>query len=194
MIDVPQVAALNHLLKGQGWARERLRPFAGKLVLFRLAPLPELGLRILDSGLVESSAKDAPADLTVTIQPAALPRLLAGDLGDGSGGTRGPGRSASTVQLLFRETSGTPNLSSWSARARTASRAPPCSPPGSGTASGQNRRIPHRENPCSPRRRCRRARRWSLDEECAPGRRIGARGETALEAVWRRPRGAAAQR
>lgn len=104
MIDVPQVAALNHLLKGQGWARERLRPFAGKLVLFRLAPLPELGLRILDSGLVESSAKDAPADLTVTIQPAALPHLFARDESAmAQVELAGPVDLASTVQLLFRE-------------------------------------------------------------------------------------------
>lgn len=106
MIDVPQVAALNHLLQGQGWARDRLRPFAGKLVLFRLAPLPELGLRILDTGLVESSAKDAPADLTVTIQPAALPHLLARDESAmAQVELAGPVDLASTVQLLFRELS-----------------------------------------------------------------------------------------
>lgn len=106
MIDVPQVAALNHLLQGQGWARDRLRPFAGKLVLFRLAPLPQLGLRILDTGLVESSAKDAPADLTVTIQPAALPHLLARDESAmAQVELAGPVDLASTVQLLFRELS-----------------------------------------------------------------------------------------
>lgn len=106
MIDVPQVAALNHLLQGQGWARDRLRPFAGKLVLFRLAPLPQLGLRILDTGLVESSAKDAPPDLTVTIQPAALPHLLARDESAmAQVELAGPVDLASTVQLLFRELS-----------------------------------------------------------------------------------------
>lgn len=106
MIGLPQVTALNHLLKGQDWARERLRPFAGKLVVFRLAPLPELGLRILDSGLVERSAKDAPADLTVTIQPAALPHLLARDESAmAQVELTGPVDLASTVQLLFRELS-----------------------------------------------------------------------------------------
>src|SRR3989337_72066 len=59
MIEQPAIAALNHLLKGQGWARERLRPFAGKRVQFKLAPLPDLSLRILDSGLLEAHAQSA---------------------------------------------------------------------------------------------------------------------------------------
>ena len=77
MIELPPVAVLNHLLKGQPWARARLRRFAGKHVLFRLAPLPDMGLRVLDSGLVEAAAADVTADLTVTAKPAALPHLLA---------------------------------------------------------------------------------------------------------------------
>lgn len=106
MIELPQVLALNHLLKGQAWARERLQPFAGKLVVFRLAPLPELALRILDSGLVEASAAHAPADLTVTIQSAALPRLLARDESAmAQVELTGAADLASTVQLLFRELS-----------------------------------------------------------------------------------------
>ena len=106
MLELPQITALNHLLKGQGWARERLRPFTGKLVVFRLAPLPELGLHILESGLVEAAPKDAPADLTVTIQPAALPHLLARDESAmAQVELAGPVDLASTVQLLFRELS-----------------------------------------------------------------------------------------
>lgn len=108
MIERPAVAALNHLLKGQGWARERLRPFAGKRVQFKLAPLPDLSLRILDSGLVEADAKsasvDAPADLTVTVQPGAVPHLLARDeAAMAQVDLAGPVDLASTVQLLFRE-------------------------------------------------------------------------------------------
>jgi ubiquinone biosynthesis accessory factor UbiJ len=104
MIELPSVAALNHLLKGQPWARERLRPFAGRLILFRLTPMPDVGLRILDSGLVESGAKNSGADLTVTIKPAALPHLLARDESAmAQVELSGPVDLASTVQLLFRE-------------------------------------------------------------------------------------------
>ena len=108
MIEHPAVAALNHLLKAQGWARERLRPFAGKRVQFKLAPLPDLSLRIRDSGLVETEAKsasaDAPADLTVTVQPGAIPHLLARDeAAMAQVDLAGPADLANTVQLLFRE-------------------------------------------------------------------------------------------
>lgn len=108
MIEQPAVAALNHLLKGQGWARERLRPFAGKRVQFKLAPLPDLSLRILDSGLVEADAQaasaDGSADLTVTVQPGAVPHLLARDeAAMAQVELAGPVDLASAVQLLFRE-------------------------------------------------------------------------------------------
>jgi len=104
MIEQPAVAALNHLLKGQGWARERLRPFAGKRVQFKLAPLPDLRLLILDSGLVDAASPDASADLTVTVQPGAVPHLLARDeAAMAQVDLSGPVDLASTVQLLFRE-------------------------------------------------------------------------------------------
>ena len=108
MIEQPAVAALNHLLKGQGWTRDRLRPFAGKRVQFKLAPLPDLSLRILDSGLVEADAQAASAntsaDLTVTVQPGAVPHLLARDeTAMAQVDLAGPVDLASVVQLLFRE-------------------------------------------------------------------------------------------
>ena len=106
VIERPAAAALNHLLSGQAWARERLRPFAGKRVSFRLAPLPDLRLLILDSGLLDASIPqgDAPDDLTVTVKPGALPLLLARD----EAALRevdlaGPADLASTVQALFRD-------------------------------------------------------------------------------------------
>jgi ubiquinone biosynthesis accessory factor UbiJ len=106
MFEAPAVAALNHLLQGQPWARERLRSFAGKRILFRLAPLPVLVLRILDSGLVEAAAADGATDLTVTAKPAALPHLLARDESAlAQVELSGPVDLASTVQLLFRELS-----------------------------------------------------------------------------------------
>ena len=104
MIEQPAIAALNHLLKGQGWARECLRPFADKRVVFRLAPLPDLRFVILDSGLVDAASPDASADLTVTVQPGAVPLLLARDeAARAQVELSGPVDLESTVQLLFRE-------------------------------------------------------------------------------------------
>ena len=104
MIERPAVAALNHLLAQQAWARDRLRPYAGKRVCFRVASLPDFRLLILDSGLVQAAAEDAPEDLTVTVKPAALLPLLARDAaGLKQVELSGPADLAGTVQSLFRE-------------------------------------------------------------------------------------------
>jgi len=79
------VQALNHVLRQQHWAAERLKPFAGRSVEFRAAPMPPLRLAVREDGLVEPwhGGSDAPnaanADLTVTLKPAALPHLLRQD-------------------------------------------------------------------------------------------------------------------
>lgn len=104
MVDLPINAVLNHLLKQQDWARARLRPYADKVVLFRMAPLPDVRLRILGTGYVESAAEDVTADLTVSIKSSAIPHLLARDESAMAGvELSGPVDLASTVQLLFRE-------------------------------------------------------------------------------------------
>ncbi len=117
--------ALNHLLRQQQWAAERLKPFAGRCVEFRLAPLPDLRLIITAEGLLEKAhatsdasaagkasldaATDHPAaDLTVTLKPTALPHFLRRD----EEGLRallreveltGQADLAQVVQGLFRE-------------------------------------------------------------------------------------------
>lgn len=78
MIELPAVAFINHLLAREQWARDRLAPFSGRRVRFRLAPLPDLVLQIDDSGHVETRAA-GEFDVTLTIPPAALPRILAQD-------------------------------------------------------------------------------------------------------------------
>lgn len=104
MIERPAVAALNHLLQGQNWARESLRPFAGKCVVFRLAPLQDLRLLILDSGLADAAPAEVATDLTVTVQPGAVPHLLARNpAAMAQVDLAGPVDLASAVQLLFRE-------------------------------------------------------------------------------------------
>lgn len=78
MIELPVLAFVNHLLDAEPWAREKLAPFAGKRVRVKLAPLPDLAFAVMPEGRLESAAAGEP-DLTVTISPADLPRLLQGD-------------------------------------------------------------------------------------------------------------------
>lgn len=88
MIQRSATFALNHLLRQQQWAADRLRSFAGRSVEFRLAPLPDLRLVIRDDGLVDTADRSAQtdaadnsgaradADLMVTLKPSALVHFL----------------------------------------------------------------------------------------------------------------------
>jgi ubiquinone biosynthesis protein UbiJ len=103
MLPHPGILALNHLLRAEASAREKLKPFAGQCVEFRSPPLPALRLDILDTGLLIESARDATPNLVVTIGPAALPAALRGeDALMREIGIEGNADLASTVQYLFR--------------------------------------------------------------------------------------------
>ena len=78
MIALPVVGFINHLLARERWASDRLAPFSGRCVRFRMAPLPDLVVEIHESGKVETGAGES-VDLTLTIPPLAMPRILAQD-------------------------------------------------------------------------------------------------------------------
>jgi ubiquinone biosynthesis protein UbiJ len=65
----PVAAAINHLLQSASWARERLKPFAGKTARFNLAPFA-VTLAIRASGEVEDSTAAGPRD-TLAERPVA---------------------------------------------------------------------------------------------------------------------------
>ena len=99
----PGILALNHLLNAEGWARDKLKPYAGQCVEFRSPPLPALRLDILDTGLLGSATEDAVPTLVVTIGAGALPALLRGeDALLREIGIEGNADLAATVQYLFR--------------------------------------------------------------------------------------------
>jgi ubiquinone biosynthesis accessory factor UbiJ len=79
VLESPVVAALNHLLQSEAWARGRLAPFAGETCELRAAPLPSLRLRIAAEGLLEPAEDAAAVTLTVTLGPEALPAWLRGE-------------------------------------------------------------------------------------------------------------------
>ena len=103
MLQHPAVIALNHLIKAETWASDRLKPFAGQCVEFRARPLPDLRLKILDTGLLQSAAQEGESNLVVTIKPGALPAFALGeDALLREIGIEGSAELAATVQQLFR--------------------------------------------------------------------------------------------
>jgi ubiquinone biosynthesis protein UbiJ len=103
MISVSASLAINHLLKQQGWARERLAQHTGSRLEFRAAPLPAVRLEITPAGLV-SAAGGEPADLTVTINPMALPLFaMRSPRGLDYVEMAGPEALAETVRKLLAE-------------------------------------------------------------------------------------------
>jgi len=80
MFDALGAAPLNHLLRGNGWAREALQPHAGKTVCFRCVPF-ENRLTVCANGEVTTAARDVAADLTVTLTPGLMLRAAARDEG-----------------------------------------------------------------------------------------------------------------
>lgn len=76
-VQVPIARALNKLLEGETWARERLARFAAETVEFRAPPLPTLRFCIAEGGIAQPADAATPATLTLTIRPSAffsLPR------------------------------------------------------------------------------------------------------------------------
>ncbi|MDF3010414.1 MAG: tim44-like domain protein [Burkholderiales bacterium] len=93
--------ALNHLLRSEPWARERLVPFAGEAVELAAPPLPALRFTIQPQGLVDAGGP-LPS-LVLHLKPGSLVGLVRGEEHalraiDVSGNAR----LASEVMLLAR--------------------------------------------------------------------------------------------
>jgi ubiquinone biosynthesis protein UbiJ len=76
LFEPPLAAAVNHLLRSASWARERLKPFAGKAVRFDVAPFSAT-LEIRDNGEVAASDSEPAASFKLT--PALAMRVAAAD-------------------------------------------------------------------------------------------------------------------
>lgn len=104
MLTRGPIIGLNHVLTQQSWARQRLVPFAGQVVVFRLPPLPDLRIAIQPDGLLEAAPPEAPSDLDIGIRPTAVPLILMRHesmLRDMD--ITGSAELAQAVQELFRE-------------------------------------------------------------------------------------------
>jgi ubiquinone biosynthesis protein UbiJ len=65
------VAVLNRMLGREAWAREKLAPFAGRVVRFEAAPF-SMQWAVTDAGTLAAADDDAPA-VTIGLALAALP-------------------------------------------------------------------------------------------------------------------------
>lgn len=68
MLDRGAIAVLNHLLKNAGWARDRLKPFAGRRACLELAPIT-LDFEIRPDGLLGGSSADTQIDVRIGLPP-----------------------------------------------------------------------------------------------------------------------------
>jgi ubiquinone biosynthesis protein UbiJ len=101
--ESPVAAALNHLLEGESWARERLAPFAGEALELRAPPLPALRFAIAAGGRLAPAAADAVPSLAITVGTQALPALARGEEHFLRAiEVSGNARLASEVMFLFR--------------------------------------------------------------------------------------------
>ncbi|MDY0964720.1 MULTISPECIES: ubiquinone biosynthesis accessory factor UbiJ [Massilia] len=76
-LTLPAVAAINHLLAQEAWARALLMRHAGKDACID-AGLARLRMLVGRDGLLEASQGDAAASVTIRVKPADLP-LIAQD-------------------------------------------------------------------------------------------------------------------
>lgn len=76
-LALPAVAAINHLLAHEAWARALLARHAGKQACID-AGVAELRVLVGRDGLFEASRDSGPANVTIRIKPADLP-LIAQD-------------------------------------------------------------------------------------------------------------------
>jgi ubiquinone biosynthesis protein UbiJ len=71
--------ALNHLLRQQPWARERLAPFAGETVELRGGLFPALRFKIDEQGFLQKPEAQVQPSLVVTLKPEAPAALARGE-------------------------------------------------------------------------------------------------------------------
>lgn len=72
----PALALVNHILKSEDWARNRLKGFAGKTAQLQFAGRGVGTVTIGDEGLLEASPIDAAAAVTIDLPADAPARMF----------------------------------------------------------------------------------------------------------------------
>ena len=76
-LETAAAGFVNHLLRSASWARDGLKPFAGRTARFEIAPLA-LTLTVVESGEIAPAAAGIP-DVTMRLTPGLMLRLAARD-------------------------------------------------------------------------------------------------------------------
>lgn len=80
MLPSIAIAAFNHVLRGESWARKRLQSYAGKSTHLSIFPLIELSVIVQTNGELALIYPDqASTDASIVITPSTLPRLISRD-------------------------------------------------------------------------------------------------------------------
>ncbi|MFO1320630.1 MAG: hypothetical protein U1F52_13520 [Burkholderiales bacterium] len=78
-MSTPVIAFANHVLATAPWAKDALRPFAGRQVAW-VTPVGRFRLSLTAEGGVGPAGADVDPDLVVMGDPVVLARLAAGDV------------------------------------------------------------------------------------------------------------------
>src|SRR5450830_1051122 len=73
-LATPAVAAINHLLAQESWARDALAKHGGKLALIDMGALA-LRLQVSSDGMLEAGGIDIPAAVTIRLKLSDLPLI-----------------------------------------------------------------------------------------------------------------------
>jgi ubiquinone biosynthesis protein UbiJ len=73
-LATPAVAAINHLLAQESWARDALAKHGGKLALIDMGAL-SLRLQVSSDGMLEAGGIDTPAAVTIRLKLSDLPLI-----------------------------------------------------------------------------------------------------------------------
>jgi ubiquinone biosynthesis protein UbiJ len=75
MLAWPGLAAINHVLRGADWARERLAPFSGRIIRIEVTPFAAI-IRIEADGTLSEAPNDSVPIASVRLGPITAARLL----------------------------------------------------------------------------------------------------------------------
>ena len=97
------IAAINHMLRSAGWARDRLAAHAGCSAVLRAAPC-EVAFTVLPDGFLERSTAAPAPSVTLSLPPSALPQFLGGNADAAMKEARIEGNAefADTLGFVFR--------------------------------------------------------------------------------------------
>ena len=79
VFESPFAAALNHLLRSEPWARDRLAPFADETLELRAPGLPALRFAIAADGTIRAAPGSGESSLVITLRAEALPAAARGE-------------------------------------------------------------------------------------------------------------------